>query len=332
MNSSIRLICFGGALFVISFLLGEIAYSGLDDWNFIDILYMVIITAFGVGYGEVHPIETTELKLWTILIIVTGCTSLILVTGGIVQLLLESKINQLMGKKMTANIDQMKNHVIVVGYGRVGHVLVHELLTAGKEVVIVDVEDLCSTLNQKEIGFIQGDATDETILQKAGVERASTIAIVLPNDALNVFITLSARNLNPEIDIIARGEAITTKKKLSQAGANRIVMPTQSGAEHIAQMITRPAASNFLESRKEAKALIGDLEDLGLELEEIEVESFQIGKTLKACEKLSENRYLIVAIHRGNEVISQPELDTVIEKGDSLLVIAHLNEQGVIHS
>tara|TARA_R110002096_G_scaffold147671_16_gene307673 strand:- start:1778 stop:2785 length:1008 start_codon:yes stop_codon:yes gene_type:complete len=325
MSSAVRLLIVGAVSFLVSFVLAEIAYAGIAHWGWLDVVYMVIITAFGVGYGEVHPVDTPELKAWTIAIIITGCTSLILITGGFVQLLIEAQLlNILDRKKMTKEIQRMKNHVIVVGFGRVGQLLVRELHAAKRDVVIIDTnQELMDQRELKNVPVIIGDASDEETLQEAGIERATTIAVVLPQDALNVFITLSARNLNPEIEIIARGARSSTALKLKQAGANEIVLPAQSGAERIAQMILRPAAAQFTTGKKGREALVAELQEIGLDLDEITIEpgSEMIGSDIGTAER--RHAFLVMALHRATTVISPVEADSEIQEGDGLIVLGH---------
>lgn len=293
MSRALRLFFIGIFLFFLSYALAEIAYQKIDHWSWIDVVYMVVITVFGVGYGEVHPIESPEMKAWTIAIILTGCCSLFLMTGGFLQFLLQEQFKQIYSqKKMKDSIRKLKDHVIVVGHGRVGTLLVEDLVTAGKEVVIVDIKtDLVSECEKEGIPVIIGDATDEKILLEAGISQASAIAVVLPNDALNVFITLSARDLSEKIEIIARGEKPQTAKKLKQAGADHVVMPANSGAEKIARMILFPDP----DSKDNPKNWQSEWK---LETEQITIDSTSklIGKTPTEIE--SEASFLIVSVNR----------------------------------
>ena len=247
-----------------------------------------------------------------------------LITGGFVQFLLESQINRILNKKkMTKEISKLKGHVIVVGYGRVGKLLVEDLHEANQDVVIVDLSS--AVLENRELSdvpVIVGEASDEEVLSEAGIERASTIAVVLPNDALNVFITLSARNLSDSLQIIARGEKPPTAKKLHQAGANHVVMPAHSGAERISQMILRPASARFAAGKKEAELLMTELAELGLDLEELLVEAGSELVGMSALE-IERNRPLLLMAIQRDETIHKATRDFVIERDDRLIVIGH---------
>ena len=214
---------------------------------------MVTITVFGVGYGEVQPLETPLLKLFTMGVIFAGCSSLIYVLGGFVQLLAEGEIEEMLGtRKQTREIDQLHDHTIICGYGRVGQMLAAELFQKGESFVVLDN---CQTRVDKAIadGFLAmtGNAVDDETLSEAGLFRAKTIATVLPDDAADVFITLTARDLCESICIIARAECPTTERKLIRGGATHVVLPAAIGAIRIAQLVsnTETSAGQISENR-----------------------------------------------------------------------------------
>ncbi len=203
---------------------------------------MVTITIFGVGYGEVRPIEEPWLKFFTIGVIFAGCSSLIYVIGGIIQMLAEGEIEQMLGlRSRSREIDQLSDHTIICGYGRVGQMLAVELANHGESMVIVD-RDANRVDEAISEGFLalHGDAVDDDVLCQLGLFRARTLATVLPDDAANVFITLSARDLSATIRIIARAESPCTERKLLRGGATSVVMPSAIGAVRIAQLATSP--------------------------------------------------------------------------------------------
>ena len=212
-------------------------------WGFGDVLYMVVLTVYTVGYDEVRPIDTAELRIITIALIVTGCTGMIFLTGTLIQLITASQLQQLFGfRRMEKDIDRLSDHVIICGYGRIGQMLARELQAGNCDFVVVERGDSRMTA-ARELGFLslQGDATDEDVLRRAGVARARALATVLPDDAANVFITLSARSLNRGLTIIARGEAASTESKLIQAGADRASCCRPGSArKRMAEMLLAP--------------------------------------------------------------------------------------------
>jgi voltage-gated potassium channel Kch len=238
-------------------------------WSWGDAFYFVIISVFTVGYEEVHPIVSPELRLVTELTIVFGCTGITFLTVALVQFITIGQIQQILGtKRMQDKIGQMTAHVIICGYGRIGQMLADELRAGGADFVILELNE-ARYAESVARGYptMKGDATDEDVLNAAGIARARALATVVPNDAANVFITLSARNLNKKLEIIARGEAPSTKSKLLQAGANSVVEPTHIGAERIAQLILFPRTSSFTDGSDRMRTLGIGLRTLGLELE-----------------------------------------------------------------
>jgi voltage-gated potassium channel len=214
----------------------------MAGWGWIDAIYMVTITIFGVGYGEVRPIEEPWLKFFTMGVIFAGCSSLIYVIGGIVQLLAEGEIEQMLGlRSRSRDMDQLSDHTIICGYGRVGQMLAVELVNQNASLVIIDRSpDRIEQATADGFLALQGDAIEDDVLCQSGLLRAKTLATVLPDDADNVFITLTARDLSDSIRIIARAEYPSTERKLLRGGASSVVMPSAIGAVRIAQLATAP--------------------------------------------------------------------------------------------
>ena len=203
---------------------------------------------------------------------------------------------------MQQDIEKLKHHAIICGYGRIGRMLAHQLREGTMAFVVLD-QSTERIAEAREDGFltIQGEATDEGVLKAAGVTRAKVLATVLPHDASNVFITLSARNLNPGIRIIARGEEPSTEKKLLQAGADRVVLPAHIGADRIAHLILHPNATEILDKQSQAGGeLEHHLSGLGLRLEEIEIgaESGWAHRKVGDVERDSGGRLMVVAVQR----------------------------------
>ncbi len=204
MQASVNKIVVGGSLFFATCTAAVIGYY-LAGWGLLDAIYMVIITIFGVGYGEVRPLADPTLKVFTIGVIIIGCSSLIYITGGFIQMVTEGQINKALGARKTAKgVGRLRGHTIICGFGRVGRILARELKAAGRMFVIVDAEGK-RVAQADEMGYIaiNGDASEEGTLRSAGIDRARVLATVLPNDAINVFITLTARDLNDQLEIIA---------------------------------------------------------------------------------------------------------------------------------
>jgi voltage-gated potassium channel len=295
-------------------------------WSFGDAIYMVLLTVYTVGYGEVRPINTPYLHGVTIATMVLGCTGMILVTGALVQLFTISQIQQIMGSnRVKADIDKLKDHVIVCGFGRIGVMLAKDLAAGGAPFVILERNDK-RYAEARELGYLccQGDATDEAALIAVGVGRARILATVLPDDAANVFITLSARSLNRALHIIARGEAPTTESKLVQAGADKVVLPTHIGAERIAEMILFPETARFIRGSERMRDFEKVLRDLGLEMEVVVVAegSALAGATIEDVERRGKGAFFVVQINRRDgEPITRPGGGVLVGAGDGLVIV-----------
>ena len=301
----------------------------LMGWSLSDAVYMVTITIFGVGYGEVRPV-VGEVRWLTVGVIVVGCSSLIYILGGFFQLIAEGELNRLLGsRKMKKTIEELNDHVIVCGLGRIGRVLKADLEAADATVVFVDINaDRVNVAIEQGSYALTGNATSDEVLLEAGVTRARALATVLPDDALNVFITLTARNLNPDLRIIARAEDPASDSKMMQAGADKVVLPSALSGERAAQMILRPAMVDFF-TDQDLSGLEHELRVLGLEIEQFEVDgqSSLIGRTVGALESSGDGGFLVIAIRRtGGMVVRNPEKHFTFAEEDSVLFMGHAED------
>jgi voltage-gated potassium channel Kch len=322
-----------GVIYIlIVIVLGTVGYL-LAGWSIGDSFYMVIITLFTVGYEEVHPIATPALRAVTITLIVLGCTGMIYLTGAIVQLLTTTQLQNLLGlKRMKNEIDQLNGHVIVCGFGRIGRLLSRDLKAAGVGFVVVERQE-ARIENARAMGYlcVSGEATDEQILNQAGVTRARTLATVLPDDAANVFITLSARNLNKDLTIISRGEAPTTESKLIHAGASQVVLPAHISAERIAEMILYPDSANMIRSAEQMQGFSHSLHNLGLSLIVVTVAaSSRFARlTVEEIEHEADGAFLIVAVNRRDgSTVTRPDPTLRVVPGDGVVIIERAGRGG----
>ncbi|MEM6979275.1 MAG: potassium channel family protein [Planctomycetota bacterium] len=266
MSTVARRLLLGCGILALTILIGTLGYV-LAGWTWVDAIYMVTITVFGVGYGEVHPMTDPGLKLFTILIIVTGCSSGIYVVGGFLQMITEGQVKRIMGiHQSDRELKNLRDHAIICGYGRVGNMLSAQLQQAGQSLVIVDrdPERVQQATNEGLLAIV-GDATHDSTLMKVGIYSARSLATVLPNDAMNVFITLTTRDLCENIQIIARAECPSTERKLLRSGASQVVMPAAIGATRIAELVTRDHVEHHDERDANIEAkLLRQLSGLGV--------------------------------------------------------------------
>lgn len=314
-----------GLVFVLVVMLISIIGFMSQGWSLADAAYFTILTVYTVGYDEVHPIDTTALRAITIFLMVTGCTGMIFVTGSLIQLITLSQFQAFFGtRRMQKDIDHLSGHVIICGYGRIGQSLATDLKAGAQPFVILDRgEDRLRSAREAGYLTLQGDATDEDVLRHAGIQRARALATVLPDDAANVFITLSARSLNTSLTIIARGELPATERKLIQAGADQVVLPAHIGAERMAELLLFKTLGHLRDTEK-METIIPELKRLGLDLEIVAVAkgSRADGASIADIERLAEGSFMIVAVeHPSGSVIFQPPLATPIAAGMGVAVV-----------
>ncbi|MEL6983426.1 MAG: potassium channel protein [Actinomycetota bacterium] len=298
-------------------------------WDFGDAIYMVVITIFGVGYGEVHPIDTWPLRGLTAMVIVVGYGAVIYTVGGFIQMVVDGELNTALGvRRMTRDIAKLENHVVVCGIGRMGRKLAAELHAAGKPFVAVDANP--TIVDQAEtLGYLalHGDASDEEVLSRAGIERASVLASVLSDDAANVFVTLTARSMRSDLMIVARGENQRTESKLLDCGADRVVLPTAIGASKMSQMILRPTADELFDQLGRGTTTAGvDMVDFGLEFDQVEIgaDSSLAGRTLSQLDIRGAHGYLVVGVrHADGNTVLHPSGDTRLGVGDTVVVLGY---------
>lgn len=326
MTHATRRILVGAVFFGVTCVVAVSGYM-LAGWRFLDAIYMVVITVFGVGYGEAKPLESPELKIFTMGVIIAGCSSGIYVVGGFVSMLADGEINRALGtRRMTNDINKLTAHTIICGFGRVGQMIAGDLAAAHSPFVVIDSDERRSA-EAKAAGYLclLGSASDEPTLEAAGISRARVLATVLPDDTANVFITLTARDLNPTLEIIGRAESPSTKKKLMRSGATRVVLPTLIGANKISQLILRPTAEDLLMDTAGQMYLNDELKQIGIELTAIELAegSPLVGQAIENIE-ISGGGFLIVAVkRRDGSLVRSPKPGLELGAGDAFLVLGH---------
>lgn len=326
-----RHILIGIGVFVGTCLIGVAGYR-IAGWNLVDSVYMVVITIFGVGYGEVRPIDTDELRIFTSGLIIFGYGAAVYAVGGFIQFVTEGEINRALGaRRMTREIQKLRNHTIVCGYGRFGRLLASRLANDGGDIVIVDTDpERIRAAEEAGHRVVTGDAADESILQAAGIEHAAKLAAVLPSDSANVFVTLTATGINGELSVIARAEDPASASKLTRSGAEHVILPAAIGADRIANLITRPSAEQLLRGGDGLRVDLGDqLGQLGLRIEELTLPagSALIGKPLRAIEIGGNHGFLIVGLVRADgRVEVNPEEEETLSPGDKVIVLGHAED------
>ncbi len=327
MQESFKRILTGTIIFVLTLVVAVIGYV-LFGWTLLDSIYMVVITIFGVGYGEVHPLTTATEKIFTMMVILAGTTSAVYIVGGFVQMVAGGEINKALDShRQDRYIKSLENHAIICGFGRMGQIIAQQLIKDHQKFVIIDQES-DRVAKAEQMGYLatRGNATDENLLIFAGIEKARVLATVLPNDAANVFITLTARGLNQGLIILARGELPTTEKKLKLAGADRVVLPAIIGGMRMANLITRPTATDFLKSKGDRHYLDELLSQINVQIDELVINKSSplANKSVGQLEVQGKGTFIIVAIRREDKtVIKNPDRSVMLRTGDTVIVMGH---------
>lgn len=309
-----------GIVFLATILIvGTFGYMIISGSSFLDSLFMTVITISSVGYGEVVPLGP-EGKWFTIGLILTGVSFGIYVLGQITEAMVEGGLQAILGRnKMEKHVGRVKDHYIICGFGRIGKVICKILVENKRNLVVIEnnPEEL-RILEGMGYFFLDGNATNDEVLIKAGIERAKGLISVVSSDADSVYITLSARGLNPNLFIMARcagGDAAETK--LLRAGANKVVSPYYLGARRMAQLIVRPTVADFIDLTVHAG-------QLGLRMEEVVVspESSLVNVQISDSNVRKKYDLIIVAIKRKDgEMLFNPTPQTVIQAGDIMIVL-----------
>ncbi len=321
MSARLRLVLAVLALLSV-FLAGTAGYIVLEETPtgekpaFVDAAYMTVITLSTVGYGEVWELSHAG-RLWTIVVIVFGIVTVSYALTSLVTLVVSGELRFLREKRrMDKTIEHMRNHVIICGYGRMGALVAEELRRRRMPIVVVESQPSVEVdLREAGLPFVIGDATEETTLLHSGLKRARALVICLPTDADNVFITLTAHTLRPDLIIVPRAEQVATEAKLKRAGATRVVCPQIIGAMKISDILTRPTVVDFVEVANKG---------VDLEMDEYVIgeKSSLVGMSLRDAHVRHQTGATVVAIKRADgETLVSPGPDAVVERRDTLILI-----------
>jgi voltage-gated potassium channel len=306
-------------LIVLMIVIGVVGYHLIEGWNFLDSLYMTIITIFTVGFKEVKDLSPQG-RIFTMFVILGGVGTAIFAFTKLAQVVYEGGVNEFWRRRrMQKQIDNLQNHYIVCGYGRMGKIVSARLLDEGASFIVIEPnEGKISELQEEgRILCIAGDATKEEVLIEAGIKQAKALAALLPEDADNLYLVLTARQLNPSIYILSKVVMEEAEKKIIQMGADRVVSPYTLSGLKIAQSLMRPTLVDFMD-------LIIRRNEISLYMEEVVVrkESLIVDKSLAECDIRRVSNVIVVAIKKpGQEIHFNPSPDVKIEPGDILLVL-----------
>lgn len=308
------------ALLALVFLTGALTFMFAFGFSVVDAIYMTVITISTVGFKEVEPLTNAE-KLFTSGLIISS----IFIMGYALAIFSEyilsrNNLGNLIQKRVEKRIKKMNGHIIVCGYGRNGQQAVHKLLAYKKPFVVIEKdEEIVEKYYSEMVLFVHGNANEDEVLKRAGIEKASTLITALPNDADNLFVVLSARQLNKDLKIISRATEETTLKKLKLAGANNVIMPDRIGGDHMASLVVTPDLIEFLDNL----SVSGDDDSMNIEQvsfakvcpegKEIAIKNLDLRKKT-GCSiigyKSPEGEYIV-----------NPEASMILKQGSKLILI-----------
>ncbi len=311
-------------LFMILIIVSGVAgFMIIEKWSFVDSLYMTVITLSTVGYSEVAPI-TPAGKIFVIILISSGIGTAAYFVSLMTRFILDGEFQELFRrKKMEGLLKNINEHYIVCGSGKVAHEAVKEMRKKGKSIIFIDEKSDSNEEISTEKGVIKikGDPTEDIVLERAKIRKAKALLVTTDNDANNLYITLTARQVNQNLYIVALADKESSMEKFRKAGANRVISITGIGAKRLASSILRPTVVDFLEV-----AMYG--EDFQLQMEEVLVEegSFLENKMLKESEIRTRSGVIVLAIRRDHKLDINPEPDYVIKKFDKLITLGSLEQ------
>lgn len=299
-------------------ILGAAGFMWIEGWSFLDSLYMSVITLTTVGFQETHPLSDSG-RVFVMVFLVVGVGAFLFGVVQVGERLLHIQLSEVLGtRKRLSVIRGLSGHIVVCGCGRMGRALCEQLQRQGNSFVVIDRDrDTLARLNDAHARWpvIVGDATDDRVLEEAGVARALGLAAVLSSDADNLYVTISARLLNPELQILVRTTEERNIEKIKRAGANRVVSLYEAGAHKIARLLANPNLDDFVEV-------------LGTRSATVDLAQFTVGESAAFCGKrLSETSFrgeevLIVGVLKpSGELLMPPPSATIIEAGDRLFAV-----------
>jgi voltage-gated potassium channel len=313
------------SLVFIVLLTGTIGYSYIEGWSLFDAFYMTVITLSTIGYEELRPLSHVG-RTFTIFLVFFGLGVVAYVINNGMKVVLEGEIQRAFGRrKLEKRLKSMKGHFIICGFGRMGKIICKELKAEGVPYVVIEKEVQVLDADEEAV-FIYGDATRDELLKEAMIDRSKGLISVLSTDAQNLYVVLSARELNPDLLIVARAGEEGSEQKLLRAGADRVVSPYHIGGIRIAHTILKPAVVDFLEFAVRS-------EYLELQLVEIEVGvgSDLAEKTMHEAGLGRELGIIVVAVKKENgEMRFNPLHNTRIKEGDTLIAIGETGKLDVI--
>ncbi|WP_456424897.1 potassium channel family protein [Lutibacter sp.] len=303
---------------------GIIGFVIISNDTFVDAVYMTIITMSTVGFGTLHELNQTE-KIFTIILIILSIAVYGYSVTALTEYLAKDNFFQLLKyKKMQQKIQKLKNHTVVCGYGRNGRQAVVKLKKFNMPYVVIEKDkELLEELDRNNILYIEGDATGDEALEKAALENAKSLITALPSDADNLFVVLSARQINKDFTIISRASNESSCSKLMIAGATNIIMPDKIGGEHMASLVVTPDLVEFVEKLTITDECSTNLEEIAIN----DLPSKFLNKTILDLDVRRKSGCTVIGFKTPqNEYIINPEATTKLKANSNLIVLGRPNQ------
>ncbi len=296
---------------------GTLGYMIIERWSLLDSAYMTVITVATVGFREVHTLSDAG-QWFTIALIFAGVGGIAYSIGTIAEFMVEGPLIELLeGRRMAKRIGELSGHHVVVGMGRVGSVVCQTLASQGVTFVVVDQDDECIELAEEHGWlYLQGDATNEEVLEAAGVTRARGLVTALDTDADNLFVSLTARGMNPALYIVARSSTLASEGKILKAGADRVITPNVIGGRRMATSLLDPLVADYLDIVTHSDEL-----EYRLETMSISADSRVVGQPIRDVRIRDVTGAFILAIADGESMDRNPSPTRVLCAGDRIVAL-----------
>jgi voltage-gated potassium channel len=305
---------------------GIIGYMVIEQWSFLDALYMTIITISTVGYAEVHTPSAAG-KIFSILLIVGGVGVMFYTLTAFVQYFIEGRFRGIFGRhRMKEKIAKLKGHFILCGYGRVGQEVARVFASEGISFVVIDIDqEVVNKATDDGYLSIAGDATSDEVLSDAGIQRARGLVAALGSDANNLYITLSAKGVRPDFLVIARASSEASETNLKRAGADRIILPYRIGGRRMAMLALRPLVIDFVDT-----TMFSQGREIVLEAIAVGPGSPMVGVTVKQGLECCGAIAILAVKKKDGQLLANPSLETSLELGDELVIIGTREQLRVV--
>lgn len=320
---SSRTVQVGIALLVSILTLGTAGYYYIEKLNLLDSIYMTVITISTVGFKEVGHTFSPQGKIFTIGLIIMSLGSLAYVGSNMARFIFDGELaNYIKTYRVDKKIEKLKDHVIIVGFGRNGEQAAMELKENGVEFVILDKRDnvIARVREDPNLLYIKGDATHEEVLEKAGINRARALIATTPNDADNVFVVLTARSMNPGLTVISRASELESQMKLKRAGATNVIMPERIGGQRMAKLVHQPDVVEFIEYILLQKSKDVSLEEVSCK----DLAQRFVGKSISELKVREYTGANIIGIKiSGARYVFNPDPKMILSRNDQLFVLGN---------